>query len=47
MEGISAEYLPNSVDPGINELRPELHLYMIDDSEQDACDSHAHMFHLL
>ena len=27
--------------------KPEFHSYISDDNEQDACYSHAHMFHLL
>ena len=46
MEGISVEYFTNSIDPGSNE-NYEFHSYISDDNEQDSCDSHAHMFHLI
>ena len=41
MEGIAVEYFPNSVDLGINGTKPEFHLYISNNNEQDACDSHA------
>ena len=44
MEGIAVEYFPNSVDTGKNEIKSEFHSYIIDDNEQDACDSHSRMF---
>ena len=47
MEGIAVEYFPTSVDNGNNEEKCELHSYISDDNEQDACDSYAHMVHLL
>ena len=47
MEGIAIEYFPNSIDPGSNEKKYEFHSYISDNNEQDACDSHDHMFHLL
>ena len=47
MEGIAAEYSPNSVDNGNNEEKYEFHSYISDDNEQDACDSHAHMINRL
>ena len=47
MEGTAIEYFTNSIDPGINEREYEFHSYISDDNEQDSCDSHAHMFHLL
>ena len=47
MAGIAVEYLPHSVDIGNNEERYEVHSYISDDNEQDACYSHAHMVHLL
>ena len=47
MEGIAIESFPSSIDPGINKGRYEFHSYMSDDNEQDSCDSHAHMIHLL
>ena len=47
MEGIAVEYFTNSVDPGSNETKPEFHSYISDENEQDACDSHYHMVHLL
>ena len=46
MEGISVEYDPNSVDPGINEAKSEFNSYISDDNEQYACDSYAHIIHL-
>ena len=46
MEGISVEYFTSSFDTGTNLEKSELHSYIIDENEQDACDSHAHMFHL-
>ena len=46
MEFIAIEYFPTSVDNGNNEEKYEFHSYISDDNEQDACDSHAHMFHL-
>ena len=47
MEGIAVEYFPTSIDTGKNEEKYEFHSYISDDDEQDACDSHAHMVHLL
>ena len=47
MEGIDDEYFPTSVDIGNNEEKYEFHSYISDDSEQDACDSHSQMVHLL
>ena len=46
MEGIAIEYFLNSIDPGITKIS-EFHSYISDYNFQDACDSHAHMFHLL
>ena len=46
MEGIAVEYFPSSFDTGKNEERSEFCSYIIDDNEQDACYSHAHMFHI-
>ena len=46
MEGIAVEYFLTSIDTGNNEKK-ELHSYVSDDNEQDACDSHAHMVHIL
>ena len=45
MEGIAVEYFPNSIDPGRNK-KYEFNSYISGDNEQDACDSHARMFHL-
>ena len=47
MEDIAVEYFPTSIDTGKNEEKSEFHSYIRDDNEQDACDSHAHMVHLL
>ena len=47
MDGISIEYFTSSFDPGNNEEKSEFHSYISDNNEQDACDSYAHMFHLL
>ena len=47
MEGIAFEYVTSSIDPGNSKEKSELNSYINDDNEQDACDSHAHMFHLL
>ena len=47
MEGIAGEYFPTSVDNGNNEEKSEFNSYISDDNEQDACNSHAHMVHLL
>ena len=47
MEVTTVEYFPNSIHPGSNEKKTEFNLYISDYHEQDACDSHAHMFHLL
>ena len=38
---------PTSVDNVNNEEKSDLHSYISDDNEQDSCDSHAHMVHLL
>ena len=46
MEGISVEYFPAYFDNGNNEEKSELHSYISNDNEQDACNSHAHMVHL-
>ena len=46
MEGVAFEYVPNSIDPGSNE-NFEYNSYISDNNKHDACDSHAHMFHLL
>ena len=46
MECIAVEYFPTSIDPGNNKEKYEFHSYIIYDNEQDACDSHAHIFHL-
>ena len=47
MEGIAVEYFTISIDPGSNEEKSESHSYISGDNEQDAFDSHAHMFHIL
>ena len=47
MEGIAVEYFQTSVDIDNNEERSEFHSYIIYDNKQDACDSHAHMVHIL
>ena len=47
MESIAVEYFRTSVDIGNNEEKYEFHSYISDDSEQDTCDSNAHMVHLL
>ena len=47
MEGIAVEYFPTSIDTGKNEEKYELHSYISDDNEKDACASHSHMVHLL
>ena len=46
MEGISVGYFLSSIDPGNNKEQYSLHSYIIGDNEQDACDSHDHMFYL-
>ena len=47
MEGIAIEYFPSSFDPGNNGEKSEFHSYISDYNKQDACDSHAYMFHVL
>ena len=47
MEGIAVEYFPASVDISNNEEKSELHSYISDENEEFACDSHAHMVHIL
>ena len=47
MKVIVVEYFPTSFDNGNNEEKSELHSYIRDDNEQDACDSHVLMVHLL
>ena len=47
MEGISVEYFTNSVDLGNIKTKSEFHSYISVENEQYACDSHAHMCHLL
>ena len=44
---IAVEIFPSSFDPGNNEEKYEFHSYISDDTEQDACGSHAYMLHLL
>ena len=46
MEGISVDYFPKPVDPGIKEIESEFNSYISDENEQDICDSHDHMVHL-
>ena len=46
MEDISVEYFTNIIDPGSNE-KSDFNSFISDDNGQDACDSHAYMFHLL
>ena len=46
MKGIAVEYFQSSFDTGKNEEGSEFCSYIIDDNEQDAFYSHAHMFHL-
>ena len=46
-EVIAVEYFLNSVDTGNNETEPEFYSYKSNENEQDACDTHAHMFHLI
>ena len=38
---------PSSIYPVNNEEKSELHSYISDDNKHYACDSYAHMFHLL
>ena len=45
MEGIAVEYVSTSIDPDINE-KPKFYSYKINVNEQNAFDSHAHIFHL-
>ena len=47
MEGIAVEYFPTSIDNVNNKEKSEFHSYISDNHEQDACNSHAHMVHLL
>ena len=47
MESISVEYFPSSFDTGKNEEKSEFRSYISGYNEQDACYSHAHMFHIL
>ena len=46
MEDIDVEYFPSSIDPGNNEKKYLFRSYISDDNDQDACDLHAHMFHI-
>ena len=46
MEGISVEYFTNSINPVSNDTKSEFHSYISDDNDQDACDSHDHMFNI-
>ena len=46
MESISVEYFPSSFDTGKNEEKSEFRSYISGYNEQDACYSHAHMFHI-
>ena len=47
MEGIAVQYLPISIDPSNNKEKPEFHSYISNENEQDACNSHANIFHIL
>ena len=47
MESIAFEYFSSSIDPGNKLKKYKFHLCLSDDNEHDACDWHAHMFHLL
>ena len=47
MKGIAVEYFQSSFDTGKNEEGSEFCSYIIDDNEQDAFYSHAHMFHII
>ena len=47
MEGIAVQYFTNPIYPSINEEKYEFHSNISAENEQDACDSHACMFHLL
>ena len=47
MEGIAVEYFPTYVDNSSNKEKYEFHSYISDDKKQYACDSHAHMVHIL
>ena len=47
MEDIAVEYFPSSVDIGNKKGKSEFHSYISDENKEDACDSHAHMVHLL
>ena len=47
MEGFFFEYFSDSIDPVSNEKKSEFHSYISDYNEQDAYDSHTHVFHIL
>ena len=47
MEGIAVEYFPISIDTGNNKEKSEFCLYISGNNEQDSCDSHYHMVHLM
>ena len=47
MEGIGVEYFSNSFYSDSNETKSVFYSYIIDENEKYACDSYAHMFHLL
>ena len=47
MEDITVKYFPSLFDRVNNEEKYEFYSYRSDKNEQDACDSHDHMFHLL
>ena len=42
-----SEYFPNSVDTGSNETKNEFRSYIINENKQEACNSHANMFHIV
>ena len=46
MKGIAVDYLPTSIAIVNNEGKSELHSYISDDNEQDACDIHSRMGHI-
>ena len=46
MEVIAVKFFPIPIDPGSNEEKYDFHSYISCDNGLDACDSHAHVFHL-
>ena len=46
MEGIAAEYFPNSIDHGSNEEKYEFHSYISKYNEEYACDTHYNMLNI-